>query len=397
MATTAQRGLLTSLYGFDPVQRRAEQQAGLDRFLAAQQTPQARMGAALGTLFGQYLAPESEEQTRVAKVNSIYNQVMADADPTKPTEYLERLGRLAQSFQQAGLPEQAEITIERISRLTPKREIKEVGGVLVEIPPGKGTPTAIFTAPKPPEAPLTIADRTRLNELITQFGDVEGAKKFRAERDEAEVRSKKAGGTVIDLGGAFDRAFAAQDAKGQAEAWAQAGQAYNSAKPLLRQIGEVERIVPNAFTGKFAEGKLGLSKALGAFGIPIGSSAPDSEYINAISSKLVQQIAKAFPGSLAVKELDQLVKSKPNLNQEAGTILKLLGDIRDEITSQTLTYEKLASLPQKDRYNTNANIVQAQFGDKIARLRSIQRKAANKTASREEAQEGLAIQKELGL
>jgi hypothetical protein len=100
---------------------------------------------------------------------------------------------------------------------------------------------------------------------------------------------------------------------------------------------------------------------------------------------------------LAVKELDQLVKSKPNLNQEAGTILKLLGDIRDEITSQTLTYEKLASLPQKDRYNTNANIVQSQFGDKISRLRSIQRKAANKTASREEAQEGLAIQKELGL
>ena len=120
MATTAQRGLLTSLYGFDPVQRRAEQQAGLDRFLSAQQTPQARMGAALGTLFGQYLAPESEEQTRVGKVNTIYNQVMADADPTKPTEYLERLGRLAQSFQQAGLPEQAEITIDRIRKLTPE-------------------------------------------------------------------------------------------------------------------------------------------------------------------------------------------------------------------------------------------------------------------------------------
>jgi hypothetical protein len=248
-----------------------------------------------------------------------------------------------------------------------------------------------------PEAPLTIADRTRLNELIQQFGTNEGARRFRAERDEAELKKSKAGGTNIDLGSAFDKAFAAQDAKGQAEAWTQAGQAYNSAKPLLRQIAEVERIVPNAFTGKFAEGKLGLSKALGAFGIPIGSSAPDSEYINAISSKLVQQIAKAFPGSLAVKELDQLVKSKPNLNQEAGTILKLLGDIRDEITSQTLTYEKLAALPQKDRYSTNANIVQSQFGDRIARLRSIQRKAANGTATKEEAQEGIAIQKELGL
>lgn len=144
MATTAQRGLLTSLYGFDPVQRRAEQQAGLDRFLAAQQTPQARMGAALGSLFGQYLAPESEEQTRVGKVNTIYNQVMADADPTKPTEYLERLGQLAQSFQQAGLPEQAEITIDRIRKLTPepKRTVVPPGATLLN---EKGE--VVYTAP----------------------------------------------------------------------------------------------------------------------------------------------------------------------------------------------------------------------------------------------------------
>jgi hypothetical protein len=144
MATTAQRGLLTSLYGFDPVQRRAEQQAGLDRFLSAQQTPQARMGAALGSLFGQYLAPESEEQTRVGKVNTIYNQVMADADPTKPTEYLERLGQLAQSFQQAGLPEQAEITIDRIRKLTPepKRTVVAPGATVLN---EKGE--VVYTAP----------------------------------------------------------------------------------------------------------------------------------------------------------------------------------------------------------------------------------------------------------
>jgi hypothetical protein len=110
------------------------------------------MGAALGSLFGQYLAPESEEQTRVAKVNNIYNQVMADADPTKPTEYLEKLGLLAQSFQQSGLPEQAEITIDRINKLTPKNEFvtgkpgetifkKGPGGQLTEVVsiPGKKT------------------------------------------------------------------------------------------------------------------------------------------------------------------------------------------------------------------------------------------------------------------
>lgn len=212
-----------------------------------------------------------------------------------------------------------------------------------------------------------------------------------------EVLKLASPGQTIDLGAAFEKAFAAKDAAGQAEAWTQAGQAYNTAKPILRQINEVERILPNAFTGKFAEGKLGLSKALGAFGIPISERAADTEYINAISARFVQQIARAFPGSLAVKELDQLVKSKPNITQEAGTILKLIGEIRDEITSQVLTYEKLSALPQRERYSTNANIVQSQFGDKIAKLRTIQRKAANGTATREEAKEGIAIQKELGL
>ncbi len=43
------------------------------------------------------------------------------------------------------------------------------------------------------EAPLTIADRTRLNELIRDFGTDEGARRFRAERDEAERKKAAAG------------------------------------------------------------------------------------------------------------------------------------------------------------------------------------------------------------
>ena len=46
-----------------------------------------------------------------------------------------------------------------------------------------------------PEAPLTIADRARLNELVRQFGTDEGARRFRAERDEAERKKAAAGVT----------------------------------------------------------------------------------------------------------------------------------------------------------------------------------------------------------
>lgn len=345
------------------------------------------LGGVVNTLFG--LPSVQDPRLQQAQLGQqAYQEALqaSDGDASSP-EFFKRLSSSAAKLGVTTLAQQA-------AQQAAKLESERMQGFQRQ---AAGIASLAQASREKTEAPLTIADRTRLNELVRQFGTDEGARRFRQERDEAELKKSKAGGTNIDLGSAFDKAFAAQDAKGQAEAWTQAGQAYNSAKPLLRQIAEVERIVPNAFTGKFAEGKLGLSKALGAFGIPIGSSAPDSEYINAISSKLVQQIAKAFPGSLAVKELDQLVKSKPNLNQEAGTILKLLGDIRDEITSQTLTYEKLAALPQKDRYSTNANIVQSQFGDRIARLRSIQRKAANRTATKEEAQEGIAIQKELGL
>lgn len=209
------------------------------------------------------------------------------------------------------------------------------------------------------------------------------------------IKSPK--GQTIDLRGAFDKAYEAADAKEKADAWNRAGAAYTTAIPLLNQIDRVEATVPNAFTGKFAEGKLGLSKALGAFGIPISDKASDTEYINAISAKLVQQIARAFPGSLAVKELDQLVKSKPNIAQESGTILRLLGDIRDEIQSQTTTYEQLSKIDKTKRYEQDPNVLQGQNYNKIRRYREIKTRAFAGTATRDEALEAQRIQQELGL
>jgi hypothetical protein len=246
---------------------------------------------------------------------------------------------------------------------------------------------------------LTERQNARFVELATQGRLRQLSKDEKAELDSLKeimtIKSPK--GANIDIGAAFDKAAAATEGQEQSKAWAQAGDAYRTSLPLLRQIDEVERIVPNAFTGKFAEGKLGLSKALGAIGIPISDKAPDTEYISAISSKLVQQIAKAFPGSLAVKELDQLIKSKPNIAQEAKTIMRLLGDIRDELIEQKVTYEKLDALPKETRYKTNKNIIQGQIGSKLARYREIQRKASSGTATADEAREGIQIKKELGL
>lgn len=233
--------------------------------------------------------------------------------------------------------------------------------------------------------------------IKSRMGGLDNTEKAELESLKELMTIKSPKGQTIDLGGAFNKAFEAADAKAQAEAWDKAGASYATAIPLLNQIDRVEQIVPNAFTGKFAEGKLGLSKALGAFGINISDKASDTEYINAISAKLVQQIARAFPGSLAVKELDQLVKSKPNVAQEASTILRLLGDIRDEIQSQTITYEQLSKQDKPERHKTNPNILQGQNYSKLRRYRDLTAKAIAGTASVDEAREALQIKQELGL
>lgn len=312
-------------------------------------------------------------------------QIRAGGADILKTEGLDGyLNYLSDSYAQAGLTDKASKAKLIAEKITQQQDV--IKSTIAKNMAAANKDKQASTLDQARNVVLQLAGRTDLN-----------PQEQRVLANAREVLKLASPGQTVDLGSAFEKAFAAKDAAGQAEAWTQAGQAYNTAKPILRQINEVERILPNAFTGKFAEGKLGLSKALGAFGIPISDKAEDTEYINAISARFVQQIARAFPGSLAVKELDQLIKSKPNINQESGTILKLLGDIRDEITSQVLTYEKLSSLPQRERYNTNSNVIQSQFGDKIAKLRTIQRKAASNTATREEALEGIAIQRELGL
>jgi hypothetical protein len=349
-------------------------------FQASQDLGRALGGVEKGLrqgLFGIETSKEAED--RISK------EIRAGGADILKTEGLDGyLNYLSDAYGQAGLTDKATKARLVAEKLTQQQELI------------KSTITKNLAAANKDKQASTLDQARNIVLQLSGRSDLNPEEK-RILENANKVLKLASPGQTIDLGAAFEKAFAAKDATGQAEAWTQAGQAYNTAKPILRQINEVERILPNAFTGKFAEGKLGLSKALGAVGIPISDRASDTEYINAISARFVQQIARAFPGSLAVKELDQLVKSKPNISQEAGTILKLVGEIRDEITSQVLTYEKLSGLPQRERYSTNANIVQSQFGDKIAKLRTIQRKAAEGRASIEEAKEGLSIEKELGI
>lgn len=214
-----------------------------------------------------------------------------------------------------------------------------------------------------------------------------------------DIRKKAAGAQVtrIDLGSALEKVYLSKDREEAAKRWSEAGKAYEATVPLLNQLDQVEKAVPNAFTGAGAEGKLALSKALGSFGVNIGTKATDTEYVNAISSKVVQQIARVFPGSLAVKELDQLVKSKFNVAQEAPTILRLLGQIRDEMKAQAITYEQGSKLNDKDRTSFNSSLATGQNMQKINTYRDLENKYRQGTISDAERAQAKALKQELGL
>lgn len=212
--------------------------------------------------------------------------------------------------------------------------------------------------------------------------------------------SKKAAGAQairVDLGSALEKVYLSKDREEAAKRWSEAGKAYEATVPLLNQLDQVEKALPNAFTGAGAEGKLALSKALGSFGVNIGTRATDTEYVNAISSKVVQQIARVFPGSLAVKELDQLVKSKFNVAQEAPTILRLLGQIRDEMKAQAVTYEQGSKLKDTDRTSFNSSLAVGQNMQKINAYRDLENKYRQGTITDAERAQAKALKQELGL
>ncbi len=343
MATTAQRGLLTSLYGFDPVQRRAEQQAGLDRFLAAQQTPQARLGAALGSLFGQYLAPESEEQTRVAKVNTIYNQVMADADPTKPTEYLEKLGLLAQSFQQSGLPEQAEITIDRIRKLTPepKRTVVAPGATVLN---EKGE--VVYTAP---DREKNIKPSSDFAQAAVELGfgarpnlddyNLNEARAINSLIEARRIKTAGAGASKIEIKGQenvldIDK----EDAKG----YRLSRESATKALPVLTKMQSLLDSPQGIIGGTATEARTGFLKALDTLGVSTAEARKaisNTEQFNIQVRNLLQSIIKQFGYNPSNADVKFALESLPNASNSPEGLRAILNSLvkanKDQLNEST--------------------------------------------------------------
>jgi len=195
-------------------------------------------------------------------------------------------------------------------------------------------------------------------------------------KHKAGVAAAGATAIKIPLGEAIQKAFSVTAAKDNAELWKQAGIIYKEGNSTLDLLDTFEKTAKAGFTGTAASAKLTMSKMANALGIPISDKATETEISNALSSQLVQKIAKVFPGSQSNKELVELLKSKPNIAQELPTILRLIDRMRMEIKPDMMTYEQLAKMPESERATANINILTVENSRKLRRLQELEAKAA---------------------
>ena len=177
----------------------------------------------------------------------------------------------------------------------------------------------------------------------------------------------------VDLGGVFQQASTKAEGKAWGEAWAKMGQNYVAGVQLLPVVREVSDAVQkqNLFAGGLATQKLAIAKFLSAFDIPVNEEAiKNTELMRSLTSQMVQKIAKTFPGSQSNKELEQLLASQANFEQNIPTILRLLGKVETEMTAEQATYRQLSALDPEKRRTTNKNIL---YGDNLKELQELER------------------------
>jgi hypothetical protein len=260
---------------------------------------------------------------------------------------------------------------------------------------------------KAEKTPAVGADREAIaKELYFKpFSDLSQAqvKAVNALAEQRDLDAKKAAALSlkvdIPLGDAMTKALGMGEKKEQAAAWGTAGEAYKAAIPMIDKLNQVKTSLSSTFTGAGADAKLAFSKGLAAFGIPVNvNEIGKAEYFNAVSSQLVQAIARVFPGSQSNKELDQLLKSKPNAYQEIPTILRLIGQIQDEMIASTKAYEKLDALGVDGRSKANPAIIEGQVYTKLKRYRALEAQATSgKGMKQADIDEAKKLQQELGV
>jgi hypothetical protein len=190
-----------------------------------------------------------------------------------------------------------------------------------------------------PEAPLTIADRTRLNELVQQFGTTEGARKFREERDAAERRKAGAGASKIEVmgqGNVLD--IDKEDAKG----YRLSRESATKALPVLTKMQSLLDSPQGIIGGTATEARTGFLKALDTLGVSTAEarkSISNTEQFNIQVRNLLQSIIKQFGYNPSNADVKFALESLPNASNSPEGLRAILNSLvkanKDQLNEST--------------------------------------------------------------
>lgn len=382
----------------------------------------ANLGSGLAGAFGVDVQdPTIKRATKLRELASQYNtntaqglrQVAAALQTTDPDMALQLSQRAAaMDLEAAKLQSEQALAAQRM------REKQAADPFQKLLESGKFTPESLAKY-KESENPADLSLATK--ESKTSYGaEADRAAKANFGKDFADLtqaeaksidnlleargltKAKASASKPVDVASIIKEIGTKEDIKDKAKTWKDAGDAYRLQVPMIAKLQEVKEALPKTFTGSFSETALQFGKGLSALGIPVDrTKLANTEYMNSVSSQVLQTIARNFPGSLAVKEMDQLVKSKFNSQQQIETVSRILGDLQTEIEAGTKSYEQLAKLPETERYNKDLNLLTGQNFNKLKRYRALEQKAKSLTTgqkmSKQEIEEAKKLQSELGV
>jgi len=243
------------------------------------------LGGVVGNLFG--TTPVQDPRLQQAQLGQQAYQEALDAsggDASSP-DFFKKLSSSAARLGVTTLAQQA-------AQQAAKLEAEQMQGFQRK---AAGIASLAQATREKTEAPLTIADRTRLNELIRDFGTDEGARRFRAERDEAE-RKKAAAGAPPQT--PTEKATL----PGKATQLGKVEEAALQGAKTIETANSIDRVLDTAFTGFGSDAKLRVGQIAEAFGATVTGTS-DTEQLKQLLAQLAQGQARSLPGALSEKEL----------------------------------------------------------------------------------------------
>lgn len=189
------------------------------------------------------------------------------------------------------------------------------------------------------EAPLTIADRTRLNELVQKFGPTEGARKFREERDAAERSKAGAGASKIEIKGQENILDIDKD---DAKDYKLSQKSTQKALPVLNNMQKLLDSPQGIIGGTAAEARTGFLKALDTFGISTAEArkvVSNTEQFNIQTRNLLQSIIKQFGYNPSNADVKFALESLPNISNSPEGLRAILNALikanKDQLNEST--------------------------------------------------------------